>query len=63
MGVVVRAGAIARMEVVPSTQDKVPSMRKKLIDSGVIVQEDGHLRFTQDYLFNTPTRSATRPSP
>jgi hypothetical protein len=54
-GFVVRAGAIARIEVVPSAVDIVPPMRKKLIDSGVLVQENGHLRFTQDYLFNTPS--------
>lgn len=54
-GFVVRAGAIARIDVVPSAQDTVPSMRKKLVESGVLVQEDGHLRFTQDYLFNTPS--------
>ncbi|MEX0818890.1 MAG: GIY-YIG nuclease family protein [Pirellulaceae bacterium] len=57
-GFVVRAGAIARIEVVPSAQDTVPSMRKKLVESGVLVQEDGHLRFTQDYLFNTPSGAA-----
>lgn len=57
-GFVVRAGAIARMEVVQSAQDTVPSMRKKLVDSGVLVQENGHLRLTQDYLFNTPSGAA-----
>jgi hypothetical protein len=46
------------MEVVPSAQDTVPAMRKKLVESGVLVQEDGHLRFTQDYLFNTPSGAA-----
>jgi hypothetical protein len=57
-GFVVRAGAIARLEVVPSAQDTVPPMRKKLNESGVLVQEDGHLRFTQDYLFSTPSGAA-----
>lgn len=46
---------VARIEVVPFVQDTVPSMRKKLVEGGVLVQEDGHLRFTQDYLFNTPS--------
>jgi len=57
-GFVVRAGAIARIEVVPSAQDTVPLMRKKLVESGVLVEENGHLRFTQDYLFNTPSGAA-----
>ncbi len=57
-GFVVRAGAIARLEVVPSAQDAVPSMRKKLIESGVLIEESGRLRFTQDYLFNTPSGAA-----
>jgi Domain of unknown function (DUF4357)/GIY-YIG catalytic domain len=57
-GFVVRAGAIARMEIVPSAQDTVPAMRKKLIESGVLVPEEGHLRFAQDYLFNTPSGAA-----
>ncbi len=58
-GFVVRAGAIARIEVVPSALDKVPAIRKKLSDSGILVMEDGQLRFTQDYLFNTPSGAAT----
>jgi Domain of unknown function (DUF4357)/GIY-YIG catalytic domain len=57
-GFVVRAGATARLEVVPSAQDTVPPMRKKLIESGVLIEENGQLRFTQDYLFNTPSGAA-----
>jgi hypothetical protein len=57
-GFVVRAGAIGRMEIVPSAMETVSSMRKKLTESGVIVEEDGHYRFVQDYLFNTPSGAA-----
>lgn len=57
-GFVVRAGAIARLEVVPSAIETVEPMRKKLIESGVLVEEDGGYRFTQDYLFNTPSGAA-----
>lgn len=57
-GFVVRAGAIARKEIVPSAIDTVSSMRAKLVESGVLVEEDGRLRFTQDYLFGTPSGAA-----
>ncbi len=58
-GFVVRAGAIARIEITPSAVDSVTPMRNKLAESGVIVEENGHYRFTQDYLFNTPSGAAT----
>ncbi len=57
-GFVVRAGSIARVEIVPSAVESVSALRKKLLDSGVLVEQDGHLRFTQDYLFNTPSGAA-----
>lgn len=57
-GFVVRAGAIARTEIVPSAMETVSAMRNRLLESGVIVEENGHLRFTQDYLFNTPSGAA-----
>lgn len=57
-GFVVRSGSTARLEVVASAQNTVPPMRKKLLESSVLVEEDGHLRFTQDYLFNTPSGAA-----
>lgn len=57
-GFVVRAGAIARKEIVPSATDSVTPMRAKLIDSGVMVEEEDQYRFTQDYLFNTPSGAA-----
>ena len=33
-------------------------MRNKLIEGGVIIEENGHYRFTQDYLFSTPSGAA-----
>lgn len=57
-GFVVRAGATARKEIVPSAMETVSSMRRKLIESGVMVEEDGHYCFTQDYLFETPSGAA-----
>ena len=57
-GFVVRAGSIARLDIVPSAVDTVSSMRKKLFESGVLVEQGEYLRFTQDYLFNTPSGAA-----
>ena len=57
-GFVVRAGATVRKEIVPSALDSVTPMRAKLIESGVMVEENGQYRFTQDYLFNTPSGAA-----
>ena len=57
-GFVVRAGATARKEVVPSAVDSVTPIRSMLIESGVMIEEDGQYRFTQDYLFNTPSGAA-----
>ena len=57
-GFVVRAGATARQEIVPSAINSVTPMRAKLIESGVMAEENGQYRFTQDYLFNTPSGAA-----
>jgi hypothetical protein len=54
-GFVVRAGATARKEIAPSAVDSVTPARSKLIESGVMIEENGQYRFTQDYLFNTPS--------
>jgi len=57
-GFVVRKGSIARLDIVPSAGETVNSMRAKLQESGVLVEDDGHLRFTQDYLFSSPSGAA-----
>jgi len=57
-GFVVRAGSIARVEIVKSAIESVSSMRKKLFESGVLIEQGGQLRFTQDYLFDTPSGAA-----
>lgn len=57
-GFVVRAGATARKEIVASALNSVTPMRAKLVESGVIVEDNGQYRFTQDYLFNTPSGAA-----
>ena len=57
-GFVVRQNSMARAEIVASAMDAVAPIRKSLIDGGVLVPQDGHLRFTQDYLFSSPSGAA-----
>ena len=33
-------------------------MRKKLLEGEILVEQDGNLRFTQDYLFSSPSGAA-----
>jgi len=57
-GFVVHEGATARIEIVRSALQTVSSMRSKLIESDVLIEQNGDLKFTQDYLFNTPSGAA-----
>ncbi len=57
-GFVVRKGSIARKEIVPSAQEAVTGMRGRLLDGGILAEEDGHLVFAQDYLFSSPSGAA-----
>ena len=60
-GFVVRSGSCAVAEVVPSLRDNWPAriaQRRDLLDAGVLVPEGTALRFTQDYVFTSPTLAA-----
>ncbi len=58
-GFVIRQGSLGRTEIAPSAKDQIESLRHPLFDGGVIVTaENGRLRFTQDYLFRTPSGAA-----
>ena len=57
-GFVVRKESIARLDIVPSALETVSSLRMKLQESGVLVEDNGRLRFTQDYLFSSPSGAA-----
>lgn len=57
-GFVVHEGSKGRSEVVPSAIDSIPTMRQPLFDAGVLVLENGQIRFTQDHLFRTPSGAA-----
>ncbi len=60
-GFVVKAGSRAVAEVVPSLQQNWPArttQRQDLLSSGVLVPDGDGLRFTQDYVFTSPTLAA-----
>ncbi len=57
-GFVVHEGALGREEIVPSAKEQIESFRRPLFESGVIVAENGRVRFTQNYLFRTPSGAA-----
>jgi len=58
-GFVVREGSLARRELAPSAIDTLSSQREKLTGSGVLVEQNGQMVFTQDYLFDTPSGAAS----
>lgn len=57
-GFVVKAGAIARKEIVPSAIDSMTSVRERLLTEGILEDCDGQLRFTKDYTFDSPSGAA-----
>ncbi|MEW4527216.1 GIY-YIG nuclease family protein [Maioricimonas sp. JC845] len=57
-GFVVRAGAIGRKEATPSARDLVASLRSKLSDNNLLVEENDHLRLAEDFLFDSPSGAA-----
>ena len=56
-GFVVREGSLGREDVVASAKE-IESSRRPLFEGGIVVSENGRLRFTQDYLFRTPSGAA-----
>ena len=60
-GFVVQSGSFAAADEVPSLKEHFPNvcnLRADLLKSGVLVPENGKLRFTQDYTFNSPSLAA-----
>ncbi len=57
-GFVVREGSTARKEVVPSAVDFMTPVRSQLLADGVVIEEDGKLRFTKDHVFDSPSGAA-----
>lgn len=57
-GFLVFKGSRARADAVPSIHAYMAELRKKLIEEGVLEQTLDGLRFTRDYLFNSPSTAA-----
>jgi 5-methylcytosine-specific restriction protein B len=57
-GFLVKAGSLARREIVPSGQSTIPAVRQRLISEGVLEEQGGQLRFTKDFLFDSPSGAA-----
>lgn len=57
-GFIVFAGSLARQTVAPLIQTYLSERRRKLVEEGIVEESSEGLRFTQDYVFNSP-----RPQP
>jgi hypothetical protein len=57
-GFVVLKGSTARTESVPSAHKYMATRRQAMIASGVLVPDGHSLRFTEDYLFESPSGAA-----
>ncbi|RMH01715.1 MAG: GIY-YIG nuclease family protein [Planctomycetota bacterium] len=57
-GFVVRAGSLAVKKEVPSIHGYLSTLRRSLVDQGVLQDAGTVYRFTQDYLFNSPSTAA-----
>lgn len=58
-GFVVFAGSLARTRTVDSYSPRTIEIRESLAEDGVLVEEGEHLRFTQDYVFGSPSLAAS----
>ena len=60
-GFVVKTGSLAAGTAVPSMQQHVRGcfdLRQQLIQNGVLLPDGDHFRFTQDYVFSSPSTAA-----
>ena len=57
-GFVVLAGSRARESEVPSIHAYLSQLRQQLVERGVLTVEGGHLVFTQDFRFSSPSTAA-----
>lgn len=57
-GFVVRVGSHASRTEVPSCQSSIVELRRALVENGVLATDGEALRFSQDYLFASPSAAA-----
>lgn len=58
-GFLILKNSVASPKVAPSAEDSLVPLRGELISSGVIVKDDGVLKFVQNYLCRTPSGAAS----
>ncbi len=58
-GFVVLKDSESSVEEAPSMQEKAKVVRNELKQQGVLIQQNGKLRFTQNYSFNSPSLAAS----
>ena len=58
-GFVVLPKSQAVAEEVPSIKQNTSVLRQDLLKQGVLQQQDNHLVFTQDYVFNSPSSASS----
>ena len=57
-GFVVCQGSEFVEQETPSTHEYLRTLRKDLVTQGVVASVDGHLRFTQDHVFTSPSTAS-----
>jgi predicted GIY-YIG superfamily endonuclease len=57
-GYIVLKGSEAKKELSPSCTDTYRSMRKKLLETKILIEEDGKLTFAEDAIFNSPSAAS-----
>lgn len=57
-GFLVRAGGVARKQIAPSGIQSVTSLRRPLLETGVLIDEGETLRFAADHVFGSPSAAA-----
>ncbi len=57
-GFVVKAGSEVKRETVPSIPRFVVTLRSSLSERGIVGQNGDNMRFTQDYIFDSPSTAA-----
>ena len=57
-GFLVKAGSMARKEIVPSAIDSITPERERLIAEEILQEHNGQLRFTRDCMFDSPSGAA-----
>lgn len=54
----VKAGSLARIKETESFEGSAKVLREKMLNDGILVEESGVYRFTEDKLFSSPSAAA-----